>query len=204
MGLVLALPGCKVVTQPDPFAPSDLAAAVISSSEIDLTWKDNSPDEAGFYIYRKSTDNYSRVAVIEANTTFYKDTKLSPETSYSYKVTAFNEGGESGSSNEATVTTTPPDAEILDYHIEERDMGFSFEAWETKIVGQVRNNTYGNHTLCVGGRFFDYNCVSVGVEYVLVYVYAGGTEQFEIKNWVGTRPWGPRIKRVEVWVGDVW
>jgi len=108
MGLVLALPGCQgcpIATPPVPYPPSDLVAAVVSSSEINLTWKDNSSDETGFYIYRKTTDNYSKVGVTEANATSHTDTGLSPQTTYSYKITAYNEGGESESSNEVTITT---------------------------------------------------------------------------------------------------
>jgi len=108
MGLVLALPGCQgcpIATPPAPYPPSDLLATVVSSSEIDLNWKDNSPDETGFYIYRKTTDNYSKVGVMEANATSHSDTGLSPQTTYSYKITAYNEGGESESSNEVTITT---------------------------------------------------------------------------------------------------
>lgn len=108
MGLVLALPGCQgcpIAAPPAPYPPSDLAGVTISSSEINLTWKDNSLDETGFYIYRKTTDNYSKMGVMEANATSHTDTGLSPQTTYSYKVTAYNEGGESDPSNEVTITT---------------------------------------------------------------------------------------------------
>jgi len=112
--LILALPGCRTITQPASFAPSGLTGHAVSSSEINLTWRDNSPDETGFYIYRKTTDNYSRVGVVLANTTSYNDKDLDPETTYSYKVTAYNDGGESESSNEITITTSgeemPPSA----------------------------------------------------------------------------------------------
>lgn len=114
VALILALPGCRTITQPTSFAPSDLTGQIISSSEISLTWKDNSADETGFYIYRKTTDNYSRVGVVLANTDSYNDKGLDPEATYTYKVTAYNDGGESESSNEITITTTrqeiPPSA----------------------------------------------------------------------------------------------
>ncbi len=114
VALILALPGCRTITQSAPFAPSDLTGQTVSSSEIDLTWKDNTPDETGFYIYRKTTDNYSKVGVVLANTTSYNDKGLDPQTTYTYKVTAYNDGGESESSNEITIATTteemPPSA----------------------------------------------------------------------------------------------
>ena len=105
VGLILALPGCRTITQPASFAPSDLTGIAVSSSEINLTWKDNSADETGFYIYRKTTDSYGKVGVVLANTDSYDDKGLHPETTYTYKVTAYNDGGESESSNELTITT---------------------------------------------------------------------------------------------------
>jgi len=117
MALALALPGCQgcpIASPPAPYPPSDLAGVAVSFSEINLTWKDNSPDETGFYIYRKTTDNYSRVGVVLANADSYNDKGLDPETTYTYKVTAYNDGGESESSNKITITTTreqmPPSA----------------------------------------------------------------------------------------------
>ena len=106
--LALALPGCQgcpIAAPPAPYPPSDLAGVAVSSSEVNLTWKDSSPDETGFYIYRKTTDNYSRVGVVLANANCYNDKGLDPETDYTYKVTAYNDGGESESSNEITITT---------------------------------------------------------------------------------------------------
>lgn len=104
ISLSLILGGC-FVKKVAPGAPSNLIAIVISYSQIDLTWQDNSTDETGFYIYRKTTDSYSNIGNIEANTTFYNDTGLSAGTTYSYKLTAYNNGGESESSNEVTITT---------------------------------------------------------------------------------------------------
>jgi len=113
VALILGLAGCRIITQRTSFAPSDLTGQIVSSSEISLTWKDNSADEKGFYIYRKTTDNYSRVGVVLANVDSYNDKGLDPETTYTDKVTAYNDSGESESSNEITITTTeemPPSA----------------------------------------------------------------------------------------------
>ncbi|HEC65643.1 MAG TPA: hypothetical protein ENI23_10125 [bacterium] len=88
-----------------PSAPSNLTGQAISSSEINLTWQDNSSNEMGFYIYRKTTDDYSIIATMEANATSYNNTNLNPETAYSYKIIAYNDIGESESSNAINVTT---------------------------------------------------------------------------------------------------
>jgi hypothetical protein len=68
-----------------PTAPSNLQANDASSSAINLTWTDASNNEDGFRVYR-----------------------LTPSTTYYYKVTAYNSAGESAASNVVSVTTNPP------------------------------------------------------------------------------------------------
>jgi len=90
-----------------PVPPSGLTATTISSSQINLNWTDNSPDETGFKIERKpSGGTYSQIATVGANVTTYPDTGLAGNTTYYYKVRAYNDGGDSGYSNEASATTS--------------------------------------------------------------------------------------------------
>jgi len=93
---------------PPPSAPSGLTAAVISSSQISLSWTDNSTNETGFEIWRKtgSGGTYSAIATVAANVTTYANTGLTGNTTYYYKVRAYNGGGYSGFSNEAYATTS--------------------------------------------------------------------------------------------------
>jgi hypothetical protein len=90
-----------------PAAPSGLAATAASSSQINLTWADNSNNEAGFKVER-STDgtNFSQVATVGANVTSYSATGLSPSTAYTFRVRATNAGGDSAFSNVASATTS--------------------------------------------------------------------------------------------------
>jgi hypothetical protein len=95
---------------PPPAAPSALMAAAVSSSQINLSWTDNSNNEDGFKIERcigAGCINFSPLATVGANVTTYSDTGLSPSTTYRYRVYAFNSGGNSGFSNEAEATTLP-------------------------------------------------------------------------------------------------
>ena len=90
-----------------PSAPSSLSATAVSASQIDLTWVDNSPNETGFKIERKtgSGGTYSQIDTVAANTTSYSDSGLSASTTYYYRIRAYNVAGNSAYSNEANATT---------------------------------------------------------------------------------------------------
>jgi hypothetical protein len=90
-----------------PVAPTGLAASPISATQIDLSWADNSGSEDGFKIERKTGvgGTYSQIATTGANATFYSDTTLSAETTYYYRVMAYNAAGDSAYSNEANAST---------------------------------------------------------------------------------------------------
>jgi hypothetical protein len=96
------------ITQPTvPNAPSALTATAVSASQINLSWTDNSSNETGFRIERKtgSGGSWSQIATVGANVTAYADTGLSAGTQYTYRVRAAGSGGDSGYSNEANATT---------------------------------------------------------------------------------------------------
>ncbi|MGD0354778.1 MAG: fibronectin type III domain-containing protein [Dehalococcoidia bacterium] len=95
---------------PPPAAPSNLTATVVSSSQINLSWQDNSSNETGFKIERKtgSGGTYAQIATVGANVTGYNSTTLSASTLYYYRVRAYNTSGNSGYTNEAYATTLPP------------------------------------------------------------------------------------------------
>ena len=103
-----------------PAAPSSLTASDVSDSEIDLSWDDNSNNEDGFSIESDGGGgSFSEIATVGAGVTNYSDTGLNANTTYTYRVRAFNGDGNSGYSNEASATTqgggggnTPPTATI--------------------------------------------------------------------------------------------
>jgi subtilisin family serine protease len=90
-----------------PAAPSNLFAEGVSTSQIDLSWTDNSGNEAGFKIERKTGTGgtYSEIATVDADVTSYSDTGLSEESLHIYRVRAYHSGGISLYSNEAGATT---------------------------------------------------------------------------------------------------
>lgn len=90
-----------------PSAPSGLSAIVISSSQINLSWLDNSNNETGFKIERKTgaTGTYSQIASVGSNVSTYSNTSLTAATTYYYRVRAYNFDGDSSYSNEISATT---------------------------------------------------------------------------------------------------
>ncbi len=94
-----------------PNSPSNLTATTVSTRQIDLSWSDNSSDEDGFAIERKyvnpSTNlaRWETVDLTPANATAYSALYLDQNSTYTFRVVAFNRGGDSGPSNEATATT---------------------------------------------------------------------------------------------------
>jgi len=89
-----------------PTAPSNLSAAALSSTEIQLEWGDNSADETGFEIYESvSGGAFSYLGATAANVTGALVTGRQPSTSYSYVVRAVNVFGYAPS--EAAPVATP-------------------------------------------------------------------------------------------------
>src|SRR3989344_2100862 len=90
----------------EPIAPSSLIATAYSSSQIGLSWQDNSDNEGGFRIERSPDgSNFTEIAQVTANTVSYSDSGLDANTTYYYRVYAYNNGGASQFSNTANATT---------------------------------------------------------------------------------------------------
>ena len=112
----LAYSNVAILRTPDgpPAAPSNLIATALSANTIRLIWRDNSNNEHGFRIERKTTSTgwWSEIATVSADVTTYRDTALSTATAYSYRMRAYNDKGISPYLNEASTTTweVPPGA----------------------------------------------------------------------------------------------
>lgn len=109
------LTSCVDPVVPTPPAdPTNLTAAAVSGSRIDLLWQDASSNEAGFAIERQSGGSaFVEVARVGANIASWSDNGLTPDTAYGYRVRAFNGSLYSGYTNEAAATTpglAPPAA----------------------------------------------------------------------------------------------
>jgi len=88
-------------------APSGLTASPLSATQMSLSWTDNSGDEQGFRIERKTgaSGTYSHIASVGANITTYSNSSLVQNTEYYYRLRAYNGSNNSDYSNEANAVT---------------------------------------------------------------------------------------------------
>jgi len=89
-----------------PAPPSNLVATALSSTQVRLTWTDNANNENAFKLYR-SLDGitFTEIAKPGPNATSYINSGLSSNTTYYYRLRAYNEAGSSAYSNIASVRT---------------------------------------------------------------------------------------------------
>jgi hypothetical protein len=91
-----------------PAPPSGLTAVGFSNSQINVSWTDSSNNEDGFKLERckgATCTNFVQIATVGAGVTTFANTALTSNTSYRYRVRAFNNGGNSVYSNIATGKT---------------------------------------------------------------------------------------------------
>src|SRR6185369_13361748 len=113
----------------------------VSPTQIDLKWTDNSFDEQGFRIERSlDGSNFAEIATVNANVTMFSDTGLTPNTTYFYRVLAFNNFGNSDPSNVAADTTpSPPVPQIPVINVSPASLDF----------GSVRATTSATKTITI-------------------------------------------------------
>lgn len=72
-------------------APTNLTAELVASNSVKLTWQDNSTDETGFKIERKTVSgSFVQIAAVGSNVTTYTDAGLAELTTYQYRVISYN------------------------------------------------------------------------------------------------------------------
>jgi hypothetical protein len=147
-----------------PTAPSNLGASPVSASQINLSWTDNSGNETGFKIERKTGagGTYSQIATVGANVTSYPDSGLASATTYYYRVRANNAGGDSAFSNEASATTSSSGTTI---------------AW---VTGQTLANLRNDYTGWIGLKF-TVGASSITVRELGRWINSGNNQSHTIK-----------------------
>ena len=107
----LVVAGLKSAAATAPAGPTSLTAQTISSTAITLTWTNNAtadPSLAGFHIFRATSGSgpFTQLSLTAQGNSF-TDSTAAPNTQYFYRVTAFNNVGDSGPSNTVPATTYP-------------------------------------------------------------------------------------------------
>ncbi len=97
-------PVSAAVLPAPPAAPTGLIARAITPDQIEVLWGDQSANETGFELERRTpTGAFTLLASLAANTTRYLDTDLGVETTYIYRLRAVNAGGASAYTSEVLV-----------------------------------------------------------------------------------------------------
>jgi hypothetical protein len=100
----------QTVNVAPPAAPSNLTATAAGTSQINLAWIASSTSGVTYDVYQSTSSGFTpsasnRIASGVGSAAF-SATGLSASTSYYYRVTAVNAGGESAATNQAGATTT--------------------------------------------------------------------------------------------------
>jgi serine protease AprX len=128
-----------------PSTPDGLAATVVSTTRVDLSWTDSDTEDR-FDILRcagAGCSSFAKIGQSPANVVTYSDISAAPSTTYSYRVQAANTNGLSGYSNTATVTTlTPPPVPI---HVGDLDgsTATSKNTWTASVTLTAHNASDG-------------------------------------------------------------
>jgi LmbE family N-acetylglucosaminyl deacetylase len=105
----------RLILPPSPSltGPTQTTAQAVSQTEIDLTWRDNSRDETGFFIERAPDVNgapgaFAQLDSVGPNVTTYANTGLVLGTTYWYRIRAVNLTGVSGYDDPISAVTLAP------------------------------------------------------------------------------------------------
>jgi hypothetical protein len=83
------------VTAATPTTPSNFRVSVREPHALMLNWSDNASNEDGYRIYRWNGSNWPLHATLGPNTTLFIDENLLCNQGYAYRLSAFNNAGES-------------------------------------------------------------------------------------------------------------
>jgi len=98
-----------VVTSGVPAPPENVTVTPLSATEISVSWQDNSDNEDGFKVDRRQsgTGDWVRVQTTGPGVESFTDSGLPADTTFYYKVKAYNAVGNSAYSSVAGATTQP-------------------------------------------------------------------------------------------------
>ncbi len=154
--------------------PTNMTASQNGSS-VTVGWTDNSSDETGFKIQKRTSSEttYTSIATLDANAISYTDNNVSEGSTYYYRVSAVNENGDSRFSNPIgvnvdgtapTVTSTSPAANST-VSIDDRSITINFS--ENVIVKSGGFNQAVIATYTRGSNAGNYQEFTTGFGYAM-------------------------------------
>jgi hypothetical protein len=123
-----------------------LSASASSSSNINLSWVDNSDNETGFDIERSlNGSTWSLITTVASNVSSYANSGLTASTTYYYRVRAKNTAGNSSYTNTASATTQAGGSTPVTITFRDGLNGYSGTQDSYVASGRTGNN-YGTST----------------------------------------------------------
>ena len=132
-----------------PIAPTNLAAAAISSTQVALNWHDASLDETSFIIERSpnGTTGWTQVGTTAANATTFTDATATASTQFFYRVHSANgQRWRLCRFQRCQLPTTPAASTTLPSPWTDADIG---------TVGTVGSGSFNNNVYTVNGAGAD-------------------------------------------------
>ena len=80
--------------------------SAVSAAQVTLRWRDNSNNESGFQVERATgSGSFAQIATVGAQIVSYVDDSAAANTTYNYRIRAYNGLGNSGFTNVVTIAT---------------------------------------------------------------------------------------------------
>ncbi len=153
-----------------PAAPSNLTAQSNGVRQIALTWQDNADDELGFRVDRDSGMGFEMVQLLGADSTTWADTGLIGGGTYTYRVIAWNNTGDSQPSNTDSAVALP---EYI--HVDDADASVSYSTgWVAQAGLSGRTNGTTHETMSADADV-SFTFTGIGIQLIAEKQTWGGT-----------------------------
>ncbi len=131
----------EALPEAPPAAPTGLFLASNDSAGVVLKWADNSSNEDGFRVYRKtSASDWSEIGTVAMDIEGFTDTGVVADEIYSYKVLAFNGSINSNFTNVITVTAMASGSDVIGVRVMSNNEHLSVKDWYKKYAPNATNS----------------------------------------------------------------
>jgi hypothetical protein len=194
--LILVFLSCEELDHTNPHdslfvlvAPTNLELLILSDSEIQISWKDNSEHEAGFYIERDQGNGFDLIVAMDANETVFIDTGLVVGVSYTYRVAGFTGVNHSDWATwQATTTTFPSPSDLTATAISDTEIDLTWKDNCDFEDGYRVERDAGSGFILVAvlnANIIEYSDSNLDYDIDYVYQISGFTEE-NISNWTSS------------------